>query len=327
VDDLVQRVRAIPGVAAAGGARDLPMDLSSWGTPYWEANASDGEGEPPRIGSDINVVSPGYFVALHIPVLRGRAFTAADGPGAPPVAVVSRTLAETAWPDGEALGRRLQFDDDAGTVYTVVGVVEDVKNQFLTESAEPMAYRAYAQAYAPQVTVVAATVPGVRGVPEALRAAVLEVDPALALTSVTRLDRYTAIGLLPQRIAAGLASALGLLALFLSGLGLYGAVAYAFARRTREVGIRIAVGAGRAEIRRLVLRSAAGLVLPGVLLGGLAGVGIGHLVRGLLIGVAPLDVPTFAAVALALAVTVFAATLVPARRAVAVEPMEALRSE
>jgi macrolide transport system ATP-binding/permease protein len=132
---------------------------------------------------------------------------------------------------------------------------------------------------------------------------------------------------MPQRIAAWLAAALGLLAVFLSGLGIYGVVAYTFARRTREVGIRMAVGARRADIGRLVLRFAAGLILPGVLVGGVAGVALAFLVRGFLIGVRPLDLPTFAGVAAVLAAVVVAATIVPARRAATVQPMEALRSE
>jgi predicted lysophospholipase L1 biosynthesis ABC-type transport system permease subunit len=236
-------------------------------------------------------------------------------------------LAERAWPDGMALGRRIRFYDGTETAYTVVGVVEDVKNQLLVQPDEPMAYRAYAQWYAPEVTLVARTTPGATGVPAALRRAILELDPALALTETQSLDRVTAIGIMPQRIAAWLAAALGLLAVFLSGLGIYGVVAYTFARRTREVGIRMAVGARRADIGRLVLRFAAGLILPGVLVGGVAGVALAFLVRGFLIGVRPLDLPTFAGVAAVLAAVVVAATIVPARRAATVQPMEALRSE
>jgi putative ABC transport system permease protein len=327
VRDVLERVRSIPGVTAAAASRDLPMDLASWGNPYWEEGTWDGEGRPPSIGSDVNIVAPGYFETLRIPVLRGRTFTDADDATAEPVVVVSRTLAERAWPDGMALGRRIRFYDGTETAYTVVGVVEDVKNQLLVQPDEPMAYRAYAQWYAPEVTLVARTTPGATGVPAALRRAILELDPALALTETQSLDRVTAIGIMPQRIAAWLAAALGLLAVFLSGLGIYGVVAYTFARRTREVGIRMAVGARRADIGRLVLRFAAGLILPGVLVGGVAGVALAFLVRGFLIGVRPLDLPTFAGVAAVLAAVVVAATIVPARRAATVQPMEALRSE
>lgn len=327
VDALLERARAIPGVTTTAASRDLPMDLASWGIPYWEEGTWDGGDRKPYIGSEINVVSPGYFQTLGIALLQGRTFTAADDADAEPAVVVSRALAEEAWPGEPALGRHLKFDDGTETVYSVVGVVEDTKNQLLTEVTEPMAYRSYAQAYVPEVNVLVKAAPGVGGIPAALRGAILELDPEIALAPVRSLDETTSIGIMPQRIAAWLASVLGALALFLSGLGIYGVVAYTFARRTREVGIRVAVGARRGDIVGLVLRYAGGLILPGLVLGGAAGVGIAFLVRSLLIGVQPLDLATFGAVAGLLAAVVLAAVAVPARRAVAVHPMEALRSE
>ncbi len=327
VDGLLQRVRAIPGVTDAAVTRDLPLDLASWGTPYWKAGTWDGTGRPPYVGSDINVVTPGYFAALRMPVLEGRAFNDADDARATPVVVVSRTLAEKAWPQVDPIGQRLVFDDSRDTQYTVIGVVEDVQNQFLTGATEPMAYRVLAQAYAPQVTLVARSTPGVAGVPAALRRAVLAGDPSLTLTPVMALTDYTAVGLLPQRLAASVATALGLLALFLAALGIYGVVAYAFARRTREIGLRLALGAAPGDLRRLVASWALRLALPGLLAGCVLAAATSFLVRGLLIRISPLDPVTFVAVTLALLVAVAAAAAVPARRAAAVQPMEAMRQE
>ena len=320
---LVERVAAFASVEHAALAVDLPLDLGSHGT----AAYPEGWDEEDRVSVDFNVVSPGYFAALRIPVLSGRAIGAEDHGSSEPVAVVSREFAERVWPGEDPLGRRFGFGGRDEVLRTVVGVVADVKNQFLTEAPKPFVYIPLAQYYRPSTYVVVRADGGIATVAPALRAAILDVDPSLSLTPVVALDRYTALGILPQRLAAGITGSLGLLALLLSGLGVYGVVAFATTRRTREIGIRMALGAGRGSVVGMVVRGGLGLALPGLVLGGAAAVGMGYLLRSFLLGLSPTDPITLGVVGSALVGVVLLASAVPARRASAVEPVEALRSE
>lgn len=324
---LVEGLRGLPGMEAAALATDLPLDLGSSGTAAIPEGWS-GEGPDGRVGIDFNYVSPGYFAALGIPLLQGRDFDEAEGEGAEPVVVVSRTFAQRVWPGEDPLGRRVRvlMGGIEQEWRTVVGVVEDVKNQVLTEEAKPFVYVPLWQAYRPSTIIVARAAGGMATVAPALRQGVLQQDGSLALTPVVALERYTAIGILPQRVAALLTAGLGLLALLLSGLGIYGVVAMGVAQRTREIGVRMALGAGRGRVLALVLGGGLALAVPGLALGALASVGVGHALRFLLLGMSPADPVALGAVALALLGTVALASLVPARKAASVEPAEALRS-
>jgi ABC-type antimicrobial peptide transport system permease subunit len=209
----------------------------------------------------------------------------------------------------------------------VVGVVEDVKNQFLTETDEPFVYLPLRQAYDPATKVVVRAAGGTGSVAPTLRRTILEVDPSLSLEPVVRLERYTSLGILPQRVAAGLSSILGGLALLLSGLGIYGVVAFAVSRRTREMGIRMALGARQRSLLLMVVRGGLALALPGLILGIMAAVGVGYALRALLLGVSPTDPVALGAVIALLVAVVAVASLVPGRKAARVDPMTALRSE
>jgi len=168
---------------------------------------------------------------------------------------------------------------------------------------------------------------GAASIAPALRAAVLAADPTLSMTPVISLARASGLGVLPQRVAAGITSALGALALLLSALGIYGVVAFAVGRRTREVGVRMALGADRGRVVALVLRQGLALALPGLVIGVAASIGLGFVLRTFLLGLSPIDPVVLVAVPAALLVAVGAASAVPARRAAAVHPAEALRSE
>jgi predicted permease len=326
--ELVERLRALPGVEAASLGTDLPLDLSASGTVAYPEGWNDAEGRD-RVAVDFNFVSPGYFGTLGIPLLRGRDFADTDGENTEPVVVVSRTFADRVWPGESALGRRVRvglgvLGDESSTV---VGVVEDVKNQMLTEEAKPLVYLPLWQAYRPSTSVVVKAAGGIATVAPALRRGILDADGSLALTPVIALERYTSIGVLPQRVAAGLTTTLGLLALVLSGMGIYGVVAMAVAQRTREIGVRMALGADRRRVLGLVIRGGFMLALPGLALGGLAALGVGRVLEFLLIGLSPVDPLALGGVAAALLAVVLVASWVPARRASAVEPVVALRSE
>jgi hypothetical protein len=208
----------------------------------------------------------------------------------------------------------------------VVGVVDDVKNQYLAERTGPMFYLPLAQAYDPAVNVLVRGTPGT-DLGRPLVAAIRELDPQLALTEPQRLEAVTALGILPQRIGAAVTSALGLIALLLSALGVYGLIAFLVAQRTFEMGVRAALGARRPDILRLVLSGALRMTLPGLALGLLGAFALGRLMRGFILGVAPADPVTFLAMPLVLLLAVTIASLIPARRAAAISPLAALHSE
>ncbi|HSG49443.1 MAG TPA: FtsX-like permease family protein, partial [Longimicrobiales bacterium] len=326
---LLESVSGLPGVTSAALAIDLPLDLGSHGTVAYPEGWSGAEGRD-YVGVGFNHVTPEYFATLAIPVLEGRDFAPEEGPGTAPVVAVSRTFADRIWPEGSALGRRLRVSlpEVEEEWRTVVAVVEDVKNQMLTDAAEPFVYLPLWQAYRPDTRVVVRfRTEEPAGVTAQMRGAILAVDGSLSVEPVISLARVTSLGTLPQRVAASVTSVLGLLALLLAALGVYGVVAFAVTRRTREIGVRMALGAGRAAVVRLVLRDGLLLALPGLLVGAVGAAGVGYLLRFLLLGLSPADPVALAGVTATLVGVVVAASLIPGRRAACIEPVEALRSE
>lgn len=323
---LLGAVEAVPGIDAAALSIDLPLDMGSRGTAAYPQGWLGPEGRA-GLGVDFNNVSPGYFQTLGIPVLQGRDFTDDDDGGGEPVVIVSRSFVDEVWPGEDVLGRRVRVFGESEIARTIVGVVDDVRNQFITDDASPFVYVPLWQSYRASVSVVVRAAGGVGAVGPSLRDVILAADPSLSLAPVVGLERYTAIGILPQRLAAGTTTLLGLLALLLSGLGIYGVVAYTVSRRTREIGVRIALGAGRDSVIANVVQGGLRLVLPGLVVGSALSLGIGHAMRFLLMGLSPTDPPTLAAVALTILGVVVAASAVPARRASAIDPVEALRSD
>ncbi len=313
-----------PWVEDVSLAIDLPLDLGSHGTGVLPEGWAPSE-ERPYLGVDFNVVSPGYFNTLRIPVLEGRALDDTDVGGAENVVVISRTFADEVWPGTSPLGRRVLWGAEGDDWMTVVGVVEDVQNQLLTEEPRPFAYRPLAQYPSPETHLVLRTGLDQAGVTEGVHDGLRHLDPRLSLAPVLRLDRYTAVGILPQRAAGTVATSLGLLALLLSGMGVYGVMASMVTRRTREMGIRSALGAKPGEVLALVLAGGFRLALPGLVLGLVVAVAVARLLRSLLLGVSPLDAWAFGSVALTVCAMVVVGTLVPARRASRVDPAEALR--
>lgn len=323
---LLDRLRTLPGVEQAALSADLPLDMGSMGRGVIPEGWTPPEGRT-YMGTDFNNVTSGYFGTLHVPLIQGRDFDEQDEPGSEPVVIVSRAFAREAWPGGDALGKRLKLDEEGVAWRTVVGVVDDVKNQFITDQADAMMYLPISQVPHQRTNVVVRASGGTQAVAPALRAAILAVDPSLSMGPVMSLERSSSLGVLPQRVAAGLTSALGALALLLSALGVYGVVAYALSRRIREMGVRMALGAGSRRVAALVLRNGLALALPGLLLGIPAIIGVGYVLRSFLLGLSPMDPVALVAVPLLLLGTVVLACVAPARRAARVQPMEALRSE
>lgn len=322
VGTLLRGLRSAPGVEAATVATDVPLDGGSSSAPFRFDQTDDGA----VLQSHWAQVSDGYFETLRIPVVQGRGVTELDGPESPRVAVVNETFARTAWPEGGALGHTLRLGLEPA-LYEVVGVVGDTGADLVTDAPSPQVFTALAQAPASNLHVVARARTDDPAFAARFREAVLDVDPALALAPVRALEDLTDLGLLPHRIVVALAGGLGLLALVLAALGVYGVVAYGVARRTREIGVRMALGARRRTVVASVLGQGLGLALPGLAVGALLAVALTSVLRSLLVGIGPTDpVAWGGAVGLLLGV-VAAACVLPARRASAVAPADALRSE
>ena len=269
-------------------------------------------------------VSPGAFHTLGIPVLRGRGFTEEDGADARPVVVVNRTLAARHVPEGEAVGRKMIVDE---TSRTVIGVVADSKTFLLSEDPAQVIYLPQLQApTARRFTLVRA-----EGDPQALagpvRAALQTLEPDLPVTGVRTMQRVVDESLGPWLAGTAGLTILGLGALLLASLGIYGVIAYSVRRRRQEIGVRMALGAGRGAVVRLILRQGAALTAAGAALGLLGALGLGRVLRAVLFGVGSFDPLTFLGAPLILALVALLATYLPARQAARVDAVEALRSE
>lgn len=320
-DRLETRVRALPGVKNATLAAYAPLGMN------YSALAVQVEGYQPSPTEDMSVgvdrVGDGYFRTLGIAVLRGRGFTTQDRADAPRVAVVNEAFVHRFWPDGRAIGRHLR---GGGGTSEVVGVVADAKMHSIGEGPTPFVYLPMRQ------NPVGAAVLAVRttGAPAAmlptLRRTVAALDPNLP-ADLNTMDNALGIAVLPQRVGAILLSAFGGLGMLLAALGLYGVLAYLVARRTREIGIRMALGSESRAVMRLVLSQAARLTAVGLVIGLVLALVAGRLIRGFLFGVTAADPLTFGGVLVVFAGVALMAGFLPARRATRIDPMEALRSE
>jgi len=327
--DLLTRVRAMPGVQRAAIAVDLPLDGDRMG--FGDVRIP---GEDPNIRHrrsapvDWNLVSPGLFSTLGVHLIRGRDFSDADSASAPKVAIVNESLARRLYGTEEAVGRTFEVGTPERAkpdVYTVVGIAADTHVVDLTGPIDPYVYVPLAQLYHSSVSLLVKTT-GASAIPQ-IRALVRQMNPGLPVTNAMPLSDVTAIGLVPQRLAGTLAGALGLVGLLLAAIGIYGVTSYAVSRRTREIGVRIALGADRTAVLRMVLRQGLVLVGIGVTIGLALGAFATQVLRSLLLGVSALDPLTFAGAALLFTGVAAAASYVPARRAARVDPMIALRAE
>ncbi len=326
-DELTARVGALPGVDAAGMVNTLPFSTSDETIGFTVDGEAAAEGARPAAG--YRIVSPGYLDALGVPLERGRTFTAADGPEGPAVAVVNRAFARAYLGGGAAIGRRLRLgDEDAdATPVTVVGVVGDVQHQALSDAPRPEIYVPYRLDRRSTMSFAARTAGAPASVAQAVRAAVAGLDANLAVYDVAPLSRLVANSIIPQTLASSTMTVFGLAALLLASLGLYGVLAFLVSQRASEIGVRLALGATRGDVLRLVLGRSLVLAAGGLALGLAAAAVAARGLASLLYGVAPFDPATYAATAAVLLLVALAATVAPARRAMAVDPVTALRAE
>jgi predicted permease len=336
-DQLQQRLAAIPGIERASVAAVVPLEGSGLGLGALRKPGAASSAE--WIDADWNVISPEFLPSINLPLVAGRNFTSADRDGATRVAIVNERFARAAWPGQDAIGRTLENGDfrpdgsakDLRTL-TVIGVARDAKYRWLGDGPRNFIYVAMAQEpwrrlnfflrRSEKMAASATLAPDIR-------AAVRAFDPNLPIVRILPLQEFANLGLLPQRLSGSIAGALGILTLLLAAIGVYGVAAYAVASRTREIGIRVALGADRRTVAALVLRMGARVALAGgavgLLLAAAAAFGLSNL--GLLFGVPAIDPVAFGGTIVALAGITLAACYVPARRAMAVDPMVALRRE
>jgi len=323
---LTERVASLPEVESVALATKVPLSLSHSTTSVFR----EGQVLPPgaqRPSVYYAQVSPEYFSTLKIPLVEGREFGDADREGVPRVCVINETLARQLFPNESAVGKRVSYGSGEGPYTTVIGVARDGKYVSLGERPHAFIYQSLLQSYNNHATLLARTRRAPAGAIPALRRAVQSLDETLPVYDVKTLTEHMGLSLLPARAAAGLLGSLGVLALALAALGIYGVMSYAVAGRTREIGVRMALGAQGADVLRLVLRQGMTLVLLGVALGLAAAFGATRLLASLLYGVSASDPVTFAVVTLLLATVALIAIIIPARRATKVDPMVALRYE
>jgi predicted permease len=318
---LRERLEAIPGVSDVALTGNMPLAFATSNGNVWPDGQGAGvkeEGKPIQLAP----VTENYFSAIKMSVVRGRAIEATDVAGAPRVAVVNETFASRFWPDGSALGHSFRYLDEP---YTIVGIARDAKYSSLAEETPAFAFFSMAQAWVPnQVVLLRAAAIG-ESVAIAMQQAVRAIDASLPRPVVTPLREANSIVLLPQRIAAIVTGTLGLVGLLLATVGLYGIIAYSVSRRTREIGLRMALGARRADVVRLVLREGMQLAGVGVAIGVALAAAATRLLANLLFNVSPLDAMTFGAMSFLLVGVALLASYVPARRAAGADPMLALR--
>jgi len=322
--------RVAPG---AGQPEATPVLMAPFsGRGGWDAFYSlegQGRGETAaNPGSNLEPVMPNYFRTLGIPILQGRGFTLSDRRGAPPVVAVSQAFARRAWPGQDAIGKRIKFGsvDRAGPWHSVVGVVGEVRYRDLL-APPPTLYLPLFQTDHQPRWLLLRTGSGAPITLTAIQSAAADVAPSSLVLSVTPVAELLAEPLTRPRFLSSLVAVLASLALVLAAIGLYGVMSSIVASRTREMGIRMSLGAAHGRIRRLVMRQAAAIAVTGIVLGlALAAATTGWL-RALLYGVSPLDVGTLTVAVLAILVVAAAASYVPARRATKVDPMVALRAE
>jgi predicted permease len=324
---LTERTRSAPGVVDVSLARIVPLSGNSM------SNGVTIEGhEAPRgmnaIAIDTNIVTPDYFDTMQIPILSGRKFTDADRKGAPPVAIVNETMANRYYPGGDAIDKTITLGGPGSTPAQIVGIVHDGKYGTLGEDARPYFYLPFDQSYSPRMILHFRTAPNRSAAAMAsVRREVHDLDPDLAAASIVPMTEQVGFSLMPLKLAASVAGILGLVGLVLASIGAYGVISYSVVQRTREIGICMALGAGRGAVRGMVVKQGAVLALTGIAIGLLGSFALTRTLVSLLYGIGAADAVVFAGMALLLGFVALVATYLPARRATLVDPMIALRYE
>lgn len=322
-EQMVERLKALPGVRGASVVANVPLGFGG--------HSSDGasiEGYTPQAGENMSIplnrAGPDYFTTMGTRILAGREFVTADRADGAPVVIVNQAFADRYWPGLDPVGRHVGI---AGATRTVVGVVATGKYWHIDEPPTPFVFIPLTQLYAGGVAFVVRTTVPALSFAEPARRAFQAADPGVPFLDPQTLEQFTGAAVFVQRAVAWLLGAFGGLALVLAAMGIYGVMSYGVAQRTREIGIRSALGAGRREIATLILGQGLRVTLAGLAAGVVGSLAVAQLVRHQLIGVQPTDPVTLVGISILLATVALVASYVPARRAVAVDATTALRHE
>jgi predicted permease len=324
----LERLRGIAGVESVAHARMIPLQGSGFGLGSLRVDGAAGSRSDGRFTADWDVVSPGYFETIKMPIVEGRTFSTADREGAPWVAIINETLARQAWPGQSALGRTVmqRLDGDEERPLLIVGIARDAKYRYISSANAPFIYVPMAQQPQPAIEFYVRHSPG-RQLAQEIRTAMAQVDANVPIVMLQSFADAAALGLLPQKLAAWIAGSVGSVGIFLAALGLYGLMAFLVAQRTREIAIRMALGASNGDMRAMILRQAGTLGAIGTVFGLALAAAIGTLAQSMLVGVQPIDPLSFGSTALLFVLVLAIAAWTPAARAAATDPATALRAE
>jgi predicted permease len=330
-EDIAGRLRTLPGVTSVGAARMVPLQGGGMG--LGDLRKPGTTGDDASIDADWNAITPGFFPTVGIPIVAGRDFAPADRDGSQQVTIVNQRFAALVWPGQNPIGQVLERGDfrpgrEASIQrMTVVGVVRDARYRTIGESPRSAIYAPLAQLPMAETHFFIRRAGDDGAFHRTVRATLRDYDRNLPLVSIASFRDLADIGLLPQRIAGVMAGVLGAVALLLGGIGIYGVTAFAVATRTREIGLRVALGADPSRIRRLIVGQGLRLTAIGGGLGLLVSLGAAQLIRSLLFGVSPADPVSFGLTGVGLGAVALAASVVPAMRAARLEPVRALRAD
>jgi predicted permease len=327
---VIERVRALPGVESVSLSRRIPLGFIGGGFSDVTVEGHTVSDRDPQ-GVGLNNVGPDYAATMKIPLVAGRDLSVSDTFDQPPVALISETMARIYWKDRDAVGGRFMFGqprpDQKPQWITVAGVVKDIKQRSLTERPSPSVMIPILQFYSSTAVVNVRTASGLDAMSGQLQRAMRDLDPQVPFYNVSQLSDHTKAATFQQKLAGDLLVVFGVLALALAGIGSYGVLSYLVGLRRREIGIRLAVGATRGDVFRLIAGSGARLIGIGVVFGLLLSVGVGMGLQSLLIGIEPTDPITYAGVIGVLTLVSAAACLLPARRAASLDPVTTLREQ
>src|SRR6266496_6419348 len=335
VRELIRRCTILPGVeqVAIGDPASIPLDQAQRDLNLLESGqfffAVDGQSiqsnQPPAV--ERSRVTPDYFQLLGIALLRGRLFSESDNDNTPQVAVINQAMAQTYWPNEDPLGKRFKAAKADAPWITVVGVVANARTKSLAQADVPQIYLDLYQTGAKRLAILLRGHLRAAAIADAVREQVQSLDPTLPVSGGQTLNETVSASLAQRRFSVEMVGLFALTALLLAGLGIYGVISYLVSERTHEIGIRLALGASRSSILRIVLRQGLGLAIVGVAVGLVCALIVSHLMASLLYGVRPTDPLTFVAVAVLFIGVAVLACYLPARRAMKVDPMVALRYE
>jgi putative ABC transport system permease protein len=323
---LLARIEALPGVESAGATLALPIEGQSWNVSFEiDDHAYESVFDEPE--AEARIVSNNFFDVLQIPLLRGRYFSDHDTKDSPHVAVINEAVARTYWPNQDPVGRFLDTPAFSIGHCEIVGIVGNVRQSKLTDEPSPGIYIPYTQATMPWQTLVIRTKNDPRSLSAPIRREVSTLDPEQPVGRIATMDQLLEASTTQQRFRAFLLGSFAAIALLLSGIGIFGVMAYAVSLRTREMGVRMALGARPVDVLALILAESMALASLGVLLGLSGAYAVTRVLNSLLFEVSSTDPLTFAAVTILLCSVALLASYVPARRAMRVDPMAVLRCE